>query len=262
MIKHVFTFTGGHKLTLNDAKSLDDKMNEIATALASHAYLAILSGIKMEVNVVTNKWHNTDGYVVILGELFYVPAGNTGLSSTVPLTTATALYFSQVETVRAPSPVTYKNLVVRNVHFSRTAVLSTNVGNAGVDYISFKRYEQIMANKIAGLISVLQADSLPNILGGIQYYKDNIGRVYLENYINVKPGGINALEVIWIVPEGFRPAYGWRQSVAVVNASTGDISHNVLQVNMAGEMCFVYAIGAVSSNRLVFISGLSWLVEQ
>lgn len=121
--------TGGHPLKLDDLVLMENSYLSGFSALinaVSGTGNGILSGV-----VITSDGTNinyTSGYVAIAGEIFIVSAGSF-LQSVNP---ADVIYFNPVQTVIAPSPVTYEDQGSKNVHFQRTVVLKYQaVGDSG-----------------------------------------------------------------------------------------------------------------------------------
>ena len=227
MRKLVLNQTGGHKLTLNDADFIDGKINELADALASHGYLCILSGCVLWQNVGSGTWHITAGYAILFGGVFEVQAGDTGLANATEPTTNT--YFQVIETVASPSPVTYKNLAVRNVHYTRKAVVNTTAFG-GSQYSAVPMYEDVMANKLSGAIlaSRIDVDALglrlrniwhtvgdsgePGLIGGwvvgtssIKFTKDKMDNVSIIGQAGNNHYTSGPIDNIFILPVGYRP---------------------------------------------------------
>lgn len=128
MNKLITTELGGHPLTLNDLAFIQDTYSEAITGVllglsepTNRGY--ILSGCELTFNAGTNSWWISQGYAVIklyiTAEIFYVPEHNTGLT-----TLGSDPYWAVMETNAPPSPVTYKNLNVKNVHKQRRLTVS------------------------------------------------------------------------------------------------------------------------------------------
>lgn len=138
--------TGGHPIVLDDLLLLQNAYKSGFTALAS--YLAsnencILSGVIIANNGVTVTC--SSGYAYWQGEIYEV------LSSTFPFSASGQYFFQLVQTVIVPSPDTYKNMTVNNVHFERQLQLVYyTTGLQGEYYSAFSRVGA--GNVLSGMI--------------------------------------------------------------------------------------------------------------
>ena len=112
--------TGGHSLRLNEFQLMQNSYFEGFKALLqkfSSSGNLVIDGVNIDqsgVNVIY-----TSGYISINSEVLKVEADVFPKSSNP----SDFLYFKPIETVLAPSPVTYEDTVSKNVHFQRKAIL-------------------------------------------------------------------------------------------------------------------------------------------
>lgn len=127
MNRLITTETGGHPLTLDDLGFIQNAYRETFVGLlmglsesANRGYRLV--GCETYLNSGTNTLWINEGYVVIkLGiatELFHVKHHNLGVASF-----GVDPFWKYVEEDIAPSPVTYKNLNIKNVHKKGTLTL-------------------------------------------------------------------------------------------------------------------------------------------
>lgn len=127
--------TGGHPARLDDLKLLQDAYYNGFKALASFldsSLNVILSGVTVTDDGVTVNC--TDGYASWQGEFYEVlPASFSFVSGGV-------LFLSLVETILPPSPVTYEDTTIENVHFERKLQLVYySIGTPGEYLSNFSR---------------------------------------------------------------------------------------------------------------------------
>jgi hypothetical protein len=163
--------TGGHSLKLDEFQLMQNSYFEGFKALVNKLAPSgnvMIDGVIVDqsgVNVI-----NTSGYIAIAGEILKVEANSFAKS----LNPADLLYFKPIQTVIAPSPVTYEDTVPKNVHFERKAIL---------------KYKDISDTD-----GVLYSDmSFPGVLieGGIIPWYPPTGKV-VSDYFDNTGKGINS----------------------------------------------------------------------
>lgn len=116
-MKKLDLFTGGHPLKVDDLALLQDgvidALKGVCNGLGTGNQAFILSG------VVTSGLTISAGYIYFNGEVY--PFDAQGI---VALLLGQQLYYEVVEDVLPPSPVTYQDLSVHNVHVRRRIVLT------------------------------------------------------------------------------------------------------------------------------------------
>lgn len=147
-MKKLVTTTGGHPLRLDDVKLLQDATIEgtIATVDAicrTYATTGVyLSGVNF--TVVGLNTTASAGYIYYQGEIYPVDLQTV----TVAIGGGLTRYWEIVEEVMAPSPVTYKDTTVHDVHIRRKAVISdlASPPTEGFTLSTVLRIEQIMGS--------------------------------------------------------------------------------------------------------------------
>lgn len=112
--------TGGHPLYLDDLVFLQTAYAEIFGGIAGYfspTGNSIIWGIV--VNTSGSNITYTNGFVMLNSEVFRVPAGSFPNS----FNPADQLYFLPEQVAIPPSPDTYEDQSLKNVHFQRTAIL-------------------------------------------------------------------------------------------------------------------------------------------
>lgn len=142
MKKLITTNTGKHPFTLADLGFMQDSYMELVKALvealaADTNPALVLVGCDITL-VAGSDYNNSAGFVFFNGELYAVDASSTPIDFD-----ATPVVLEPIVTYAVPSPVTYKNLSVKNVHHVRKARFietanAADLGNA-VLWSSFKR---------------------------------------------------------------------------------------------------------------------------
>lgn len=160
MKKLISTFTGGAPFSLDYLTFIDAKINDIVKGFGSFAPLCIISGCELSQGIAT--WQVSEGYVYIIGELYYVPAADTGLPNAD--NPQTLLYWNVTEAATAPSPNVYHDAVSHNDTLERTAYLS----NAATlfTYASTLTYQKCVANSLLNGWNEVGAGGQPPFLGG------------------------------------------------------------------------------------------------
>ncbi|MFN8322170.1 MAG: hypothetical protein U0T74_05880 [Chitinophagales bacterium] len=137
---------GGHRFVKDDLRFMNDRVTVLMQGLTAVAPACILSGCVLTANGGTGTYHVSAGYVVIASELYRVEAADTGVSNS--LNPLTQCFWNLVETVVSPSPVTYKNLTVKNIHKERKMTVS---GNASIfAYGVIPKWEDVVLDKFKG----------------------------------------------------------------------------------------------------------------
>lgn len=127
--------SGGHPLFLDDFTFIQSAYSEALAGLVSFVSPtgnSILSGIVVDTSGPNVTY--TSGFVAIGGEIFKVDAG----SFTNSFNPADQLYFLPQQTPVPPSPDTYEDLSLKNVHLQRRAILkyyNSGTDSGGVLYI-------------------------------------------------------------------------------------------------------------------------------
>jgi len=123
--------TGGHPLKLDDLlllqTSYHDGFKALASNLASNQN-CILSGALISTNSSTVTC--SSGYAFWQGEVYEI------LSTSFSYSASGTYFLKLVESILPPSPVTYKNLTVNNVHFDRQLQLVYYTAGLTGEYLS------------------------------------------------------------------------------------------------------------------------------
>lgn len=124
-MKKLVTTTGGHPLRLDDIKLLQDAHIEgTAGMLEGFCFGYSSTGVYLsgaELNVSGLNLTCTAGYIYWNGEIYPVDAQSTPLAMTSGFTR----YWQIQQEVLAPSPATYQDTTVHNVHIKYKAVLTS-----------------------------------------------------------------------------------------------------------------------------------------
>lgn len=130
MNKIDFNQTGGHPLHLEDFAFLQNASIDAFKAIANILQEPQSSGLTptyiitgcVKTNPVPGTWAISEGYVVIAGEIYYVPSHSISY-----VDVNAPLYWTVEQTNETPSPLEYKDFSIKNVHFSRVAKLTTTL---------------------------------------------------------------------------------------------------------------------------------------
>jgi len=222
---------GGHRFVKDDLRFMNDRVTVLMQGLTAVAPACILSGCVLTANGGTGTYHVSAGYVVIASELYRVEAADTGVSnSSNPLTQC---YWNLVETVVAPSPVTYKNLTVKNIHKERKMTVS---GNSSLfAYGVIPKWADVVLEKFRGDWHEVGAS------GEVQYVNDWSGdsnfpiRFKIDGNFLVITGTAFSSDydsstdnVIFTLPVGFRPPHNIR---LYIRDSAGDFVYVFIMAN-------------------------------
>lgn len=135
---------GLHGFTLQDLAFLQTGYNFGFEALASAFGNCILSGIAVTSTEASGVYtiSATAGYIIINNEIVQFDAQSiTGLTALEALSVKVKI----VEAVIAPAPVPYQDATMKDVYFSRKAVLDKTTGTA---FFSIKSIDAILRDKV------------------------------------------------------------------------------------------------------------------
>lgn len=266
MNRLVTTETGGHPLTLNDLGFLQTAWTEIFRGLAvgldfnATGRGIILTGCALTDNGTT--WEISAGYVALhngaLGEVFFVAQHDTGVANTVP---QSALYWNVQETDIAPSPVTYKDLTVHNVHKQRRLTLGTTAVDLVLDVL-YDSTPTILANTRTMLADndswhVMSGFSNSWVNGGVapKYKVSGLGEtIVLSGQLGCNTYTTNTSDAIITLPAGYRPTYNL--SFDVVERTGGGIGR--LSIATSGVVS-VFFDGKSNTPVSFTLDGISFL---
>jgi|GEM_PF-7114514 len=142
---------GGHPLTLADFNFIQntykDAITGITKAFGADSY--ILSGCIKSLQS-TGVWAISEGYIVIQGEVCYVPDHTVSFISA-----SDPLYWSIEESSIPPSPVNYRLTGATNVHFKRVGRVTTIASSIPFNLPTISRLIDISQRSEAFSLSII-----------------------------------------------------------------------------------------------------------
>lgn len=185
--------TGGHPLKIDDLLLLQSAYRDGFQALASNLSAnqnCILSGVTISTNSSTVTC--SSGYAFWQGETYEV------LSTSFSFSSSGVYFLKLVSTILPPSPDTYKNLTVNNVHFNRQLQLEYyNQGDLGEYLSAFIRVGS--GNILSGMVIDWYGDVTSNFdqtgaglgtLAGYQICNGNANSPDLRGRFTVMPTNV------------------------------------------------------------------------
>jgi hypothetical protein len=196
---------GGHPLTLDDFSFLQEANRDSFKGLANILSDPQASGLEpsyiikgCEKSLLSaGVWQIAAGYVVINGEICFVPQHNVSFNDE-----ADPLFWMIEQSVAPPSPVEYRDLQLQDVHLRRVAKVSTTPGVI--------QYEAIPT--IRALLDRRQrrnsgSFALTNGWQGDVRYTIVHGKIQLHGYIYCSSNAIQSLSA-FDIPGALSP-WGW-----------------------------------------------------
>lgn len=204
MNKFDTTQSGGHPLTLNDFDFIQKSWIEGFKCLSNILQLPSDEGLEPsyiiagceKTNPSAGLWQISEGFVVVKGELCYVPQHNVSFSNIND-----PLYWLVEQTIVEPSPVQYKDFNVKDVHLQRVAKATTTTTDV------LYNPEQNVKNRL-DKIQRGQSGSLTLLNGwsGSIDYRVKHGMVFLYGEIICESNTIQS-ETVCLIPSEIAPFY-------------------------------------------------------
>jgi hypothetical protein len=239
-----WTNPGGKPIRQDDFNFLQTGNKEAFAGLLSmlpgfignNFYGYILSGCGVYLNNATNTYWNYAGYVALnnfgVTELFYVPSGNLDIATLVGST----LSYQIVDAPSAPDPDVFKNLVARNTHHRRTAVIS-NTNQAYWQYNAANNFVATVGVALGSTPWINIGDAgqpayQTGYGGNLRFMKDAEGWVNLEG--NVNAAGVVGGQTFTSLVAGYLPDRNI--VIPVVKVIAGVASADYLIMYAAGPL--------------------------
>lgn len=227
---------GGHPLTLDDFTFLQEAVHDGFKALSN--ILSDPNNPSLEPSYIIKGcektlqsagiWQINAGYIVISGEVCYVPQHTVSFSDE-----ADPLYWIIEQSAVAPSPVEYRDLQLQEVHLQRIAKVSTTT--------SLLPFESTLT--VRALLDRRQRRgsgtfTLINGWEGAVSYTIAHGRIHLHGFINCSSNTIQSL-VAFNIPSALAPwGWGFDNYVGVMPS---------IESSQAGVLAIAYALsGGIS----------------
>ena len=257
MKKLIGTDLNGAPFSLDYLKFLNDKTDDVQNGFGSFVQLCILSGCQLTQGIAT--WQIAQGWVILAGEVCFVPAADTGLANAS--NPQANLYWNINESAAAPSPHQYHDLTVKTDTLERIAFLQT-----GVTLLSLAqtpKYEQAIANKLRGAWNIVGTGGQPAFEPNWSYYGDRVRfRVDLMGMVTISgdafyniPYVADTSLLIFTLPIGYRPLYQQRFNVLLVS-----FAPCILSIYPNGQVVF-YSTAATAGGINFSLSGIMFYID-
>lgn len=263
MNKLDLSFLGGHPITLDDLEFLQNALTEgIKGAISPFQFggsdPVILAGIIGTISGLNTNF--TAGFIVVNGEVYYVPAAT--------VVTASPICIDIAETIDTAGDVTYEDLATHSTYLVRKGLLKNTAGSPTeidiADFITIRDKLRSITNCVVNTpmswTNSTMSGSWAYASGGayagnaVRHGKNALNEIKLDGLAYCAFASIAPL--IMNLPAGFRPAEMKVFSVYIGDTGTSSQIPGFITIEPNGDVK-VYSSSSPVGNWIVSLCGIS-----